>query len=188
MVAGPLGTEVRLCIPWPRIQFRRNAAFFESYFSNFIEGTEFDVGEAQRIVFDGYRPEHRIADTHDILGTYECVNKADLAQKLPGHYEEFVELLKRRQRTIMACLPNMSPSVFNEVKNRGGATVFVAPEQVEGTLYEGFRIGSGLEHPLAVGIFMRFLVSEVHPFNDGNGRVSRLFLNAPLDSAFSAPK
>ncbi len=31
---------------------RINFAFLESYFSNFIEGTEFDVSEARRIVLE----------------------------------------------------------------------------------------------------------------------------------------
>jgi Fic family protein len=31
-------------------------------------------------------------------------------------------------------------------------------------------------------MFMMFLVSDVHPFNDGNGRVSRIMMNAELYS------
>ena len=34
----------------------RYLPFFEAYFSNFIEGTEFEVGEAEAIVFDGQIP------------------------------------------------------------------------------------------------------------------------------------
>ena len=32
-------------------------------------------------------------------------------------------------------------------------------------------------------IFMMFLVAEVHPFSDGNGRLSRIMMNAELVSA-----
>ncbi len=32
-------------------------------------------------------------------------------------------------------------------------------------------------------IFMMFLVSEVHPFADGNGRVARVMMNAELAAA-----
>jgi fido (protein-threonine AMPylation protein) len=32
-------------------------------------------------------------------------------------------------------------------------------------------------------IFIAFLVSDVHPFDDGNGRVSRIMLNSELVSA-----
>ena len=39
-----------------------------------------------------------------------------------------------------------------------------------------------LETGLPRGIFMMFLVVEVHPFVDGNGRVARIMMNAELAS------
>jgi hypothetical protein len=41
--------------------------FYEAYFSNFIEGTEFTLQEAQDIVFGGEIPDDRPADAHDVL-------------------------------------------------------------------------------------------------------------------------
>jgi len=41
--------------------------FFEAYFSNFIEGTEFAVDEAADIVFKGHIPKGRPEDAHDVL-------------------------------------------------------------------------------------------------------------------------
>ena len=40
-----------------------------------------------------------------------------------------------------------------------------------------------LREPFAKAIFMMLLCSEVHPFMDGNGRVSRVMMNAELVSA-----
>ena len=51
-------------------------AFFESYFSNFIEGTEFEVEEAADIVFRGVIPSARPEDAHDVLGTWRMVSSA----------------------------------------------------------------------------------------------------------------
>jgi len=48
--------------------------FFESYFSNFIEGTEFDIGEAYEIVYEGVIPQERSDDAHDVLGTFRIVS------------------------------------------------------------------------------------------------------------------
>jgi hypothetical protein len=61
--------------------------------------------------------------------------------------------------------------------------VFVAPDDVHGTLSEGFRIYQRLTEPLHRAIFMMFLVSEVHPFTDGNGRIARIMMNAELAAA-----
>src|SRR5690606_40362930 len=58
----------------------RNFAFYEAYFSNFIEGTRFDVQEALRIIETGkpLPPWHE--DPHDVLGTYRMVsNRQDMA-------------------------------------------------------------------------------------------------------------
>ena len=43
--------------------------FFEAYFSNFIEATEFAVEEARQIVFDNVIPPTRAEDAHDVTGT-----------------------------------------------------------------------------------------------------------------------
>lgn len=54
---------------------------------------------------------------------------------------------------------------------------------VRGTLRKGYEFYQALEHPFARSIFMLFMVSEVHPFNDGNGRISRVMMNAELVAA-----
>ena len=46
-------------------------AFLESYFSNFIEGTEFEIGEARDIVMHGKIAEKRPKDSHDIIGVFQ---------------------------------------------------------------------------------------------------------------------
>ena len=67
-----------------------NLAFFEAYFSNFIEGTEFEVNEAHQIIFDGKIPKDRPADAHDIIGTYRLVSNLDELQKVPTTFDELI--------------------------------------------------------------------------------------------------
>jgi len=55
--------------------------------------------------------------------------------------------------------------------------VVVAPGLVEGTLRSGFETGGSLTSPFARAVFMILLVSEVHPFADGNGRITRMMMN-----------
>jgi len=60
--------------------------------------------------------------------------------------------------------------------------MFVAPELVRGTLGKGFELYRALENPLAKAMFMMFIVAEVHPFTDGDGRIARIMMNAELIS------
>jgi Fic family protein len=68
-------------------------------------------------------------------------------------------------------------------QNRAGSTEFVAPELVRGTLGQRFKALLSLVTPFQRAVFMMFLVAEVHPFSDGNGRLSRIMMNAELVSA-----
>ena len=157
--------------------------FFEAYFSNFIEGTEFAVDEAADIVFRSHIPAGRTADGHDVLGTYRIVCDQREMSRLPRNFEELAMLLKSRHASIMEGRPDKGPGCFKTEPNRAGSTLFVAPELVEGTLAQGYEIYRGLASPLDRAIFMMFLISEVHPFADGNGRVSRVMMNADLVAA-----
>ncbi len=157
--------------------------FFEAYFSNFIEGTEFAVDEAAAIVFENRIPNARPQDAHDILGTYRIVADATGMTRIPQTFAEFERLLKRRHAEIMQARPEKTPGQYKEAPNRAGGTMFVAPDLVRGTLDRGFRIYSSLATPFHRAVFMMFLVSEVHPFADGNGRVARIMMNAELVAA-----
>lgn len=157
-----------------------NLAFFEAYFSNYIEGTEFAVEEAVEIVFNGVIPEDRPEDAHDVLGTYQIVSDKNEMKRIPRDFENFVSLLKDRHAAFMELRPDKRPGEFKTKGNRAGSTLFVAPDLVEGTLAKGFEIYRGIESPFHRAIFVMFLVSEVHPFADGNGRAARIMMNAEL--------
>jgi integrase len=155
-------------------------SFFEAYFSNFIEGTEFTVEEAEEIVFHGVIPQERPGDAHDIIGTYRIVSDTTEMKKAPADFNEFIALLRRRHAIFMGARPDKNPGGFKTKSNRAGNTIFVEPELVTGTLKQGFEFLQGLSEPLQRAIFMMFIVSEVHPFSDGNGRAARIMMNAEL--------
>jgi hypothetical protein len=156
--------------------------FFEAYFSNFIEGTEFEVDEARHIVESGEIPDDRPKDAHDILGTYELVSNPFVMSQVPRSFKDLLELLRERHRILMSARPEVRPGMFKIKNNRAGRTTFVSWDRVEGTLREGFQIGHGLIDSLARAVYVMFLIAEVHPFDDGNGRIARIFLNAELFS------
>jgi prophage maintenance system killer protein len=157
--------------------------FFEAYFSNFIEGTEFAVDEAEDIVFRGLIPKSRPEDAHDVLGTWRVVSDESEMSRVARSFEQLAELLKSRHAAIMGGRPDKRPGQFKTEPNRAGSTLFVAPELLQGTLDKGFEIYRGLTSPLHRAIVMMFLISEVHPFADGNGRVARIMMNAELVAA-----
>lgn len=158
----------------------RNFAFFESYFSNYIEGTEFEIEEAKEIIETGQPLPARNADSHDVLGTFRIVASRREMQRIPQSAEELVEILQDRHRVMMAARPDRDPGMFKMKNNHAGDTHFVDYTLVRGTLIKGFEYYQALEDPFARALFILFMVSEVHPFNDGNGRISRIMMNAEL--------
>ncbi len=158
-------------------------AFFDAYFSNFIEGTEFEVDEAREIVFEGVIPTARPADAHDVLGTFAVVGDAAWMTHTvlqDGDFTAFRERLRDAHARILQERPDKRPGQFKQIANRAGDTRFVLPDLVDGTLQRGFEIARALETPFQRAAMLMFLLSEVHPFDDGNGRVARAFMNAEL--------
>ncbi len=162
---------------------RATLAFFEAYFSNFIEGTKFAVDEAADIVFRNVIPRNRPEDAHDVAETWRVVSDPVEMSRVPATPTALLELLKRRHGTLMAARPDKHPGAFKREANQAGSTVFVAPELVEGTLIQGFDLYRGLDTPFARAVFLKFLIAEVHPFADGNGRTARIMMNAELVAA-----
>lgn len=161
----------------------RNFAFFESYFSNYIEGTEFEIEDAWKIVETGQPMPARNADSHDVLGTFQLVASRREMRRTPTSTDNFIELLQDRHRILMAARPDRNPGMFKMQNNHAGDTHFVDCTLVRGTLNKGYEYYQALEHPFSRALFMLFMVSEVHPFNDGNGRISRIMMNAELVAA-----
>jgi hypothetical protein len=160
----------------------RNKAFFEAYFSNYIEGTRFEIKEAEEIIFDKKIPHERPQDGHDILSTFNILSDPNEMSRLPESFGEFIDLLKSRHKILMSKRPEVKPGVFKEMPNRVGSTHFVQPELLAETLAKGFERYQDLPEGMARAIFMMFLVADVHPFKDGNGRVARVMMNAELYS------
>ena len=154
------------------------ASFFEAYSSNFIEGTEFEIDEALAIITTGRVPANRPADAHDITGTHELVHDGDLADDRSA--QAFLDRLKREHATLMSGRPDKGPGRLKTRSNRAGDHLFVEPSYVVGTLSEGWQCIGRLDDPFDRALLTMFVVAEVHPFEDGNGRIARLASNRVL--------
>ena len=158
-------------------------SFFDAYFSNFIEGTKFTIDEAEEIVFKNTIPVNRPEDAHDIKSTFDIISNESEMKKIPRSFDDFMNLLMTRHEILMGGRPDKNPGQIKQRSNQAGSVIFVKPELVSGTLKQGFEIYKKLTSPFSKAVFMMFLVAEVHPFDDGNGRIGRIMMNAELISA-----
>ena len=161
----------------------RNFAFFESYFSNYIEGTVFEIDEAKKIVQTNKPLPSRNDDSHDVLGTYQIVSNKKEMQITPSTPEEFLKIVSFRHSILMSARLDKNPGLFKDKNNFAGSTAFVDYNLVRGTLEQSFGFYTALDHPFAKATYIMFVISEVHPFLDGNGRIARVMMNAELAKA-----
>jgi fido (protein-threonine AMPylation protein) len=99
---------------------------------------------------------------------------------VPENGDEFLGLLQSRHMSLLSARVGKHPGAFKSQNNRAGNTSFVDFKLVRGTLTRGFEYYKALTNPFACAAYIMFLVSEVHPFEDGNGRIARIMMNAEL--------
>ena len=126
---------------------------------------------------------NRSGDSHDILGTYQIVSNKNEIGVIPDDENSFLGLLQSRHKTLLSARTDKNPGQFKEINNKAGSTYFVDAKLVRGTLIRGFEYYKALVNPFARAAYIMFLVSEVHPFDDGNGRIARVMMNAELVNA-----
>ena len=164
----------------------QSLSFMDAYFSNYIEGTEFEIDEAHAIVFDGVIPARRPADAHDVLGTYRLVGDATWLKRAitdDADAGAFLDRLAAAHAILMAGRPEVAPGQWKTQANRAGSTRFVEPELVAGTLMKGWELARTMRLPFQRAAMIMFVLAEVHPFADGNGRIARACMNAELVAA-----
>ncbi len=165
------------------MQSFRNFAFFESYFSNYIEGTVFEIEEAKQIIKSNKPILARNEDSHDVLGTYQIVSNREEISKTPVTADDFLNILRNRHNILLSARPGKQPGLFKDKNNFAGQTSFVDFNLVKGTLIQSFDFYRAINHPFARAAYIMFVISEVHPFLDGNGRIARVMMNAELVKA-----
>jgi len=161
----------------------RNFAFFEAYFSNYIEGTIFEIEEAKSIIQTETPIPNRDEDSHDILGTYKLVSNQKEMSLTPSNPDELLKIVQYRHQILLGARTSKKPGQFKDKNNRAGETHFVDHTLVRGTLIKGFDYYQALKEPFAKAAYIMFMISEIHPFLDGNGRIARVMMNAELVKA-----
>jgi Fic family protein len=99
---------------------------------------------------------------------------------VPYSGENLIEILQYRHEILLNARNDKKPGKFKDKNNQAGDTSFVDMELVRGTILQSFDFYKALTHPFAKAAYIMFVVSEVHPFLDGNGRIARALMNAEL--------
>lgn len=95
----------------------RNFAFFEAYFSNYIEGNVFEVAEAKEIIDTGVALPARSGDSHDVLGTYRIVANRNEMKNIPKDENEFLSTLQARHKVLLSARIDKHPGEFKTKNN-----------------------------------------------------------------------
>ena len=101
----------------------------------------------------------------------------------PSNPEELLHILQYRHQILLTARTSKKPGQFKDKNNRAGETHFVDHTLVRGTLIKGFDYYQALQEPFAKAAYIMFMISEIHPFLDGNGRIARVMMNAELVKA-----
>lgn len=160
-----------------------NFAFYESYFSNYIEGTVFSIDEAKTIIETQTPLPARNEDSHDVLGTFQLVCNRLEMRTTPTSPVHLLDILRYRHQLLLAARPSKQPGLFRDKPVYAGQTSFIDAELISGTLIKAYDYYQTLRTAFSKALYMMFIISEVHPFLDGNGRIARVMMNAELVNA-----
>lgn len=154
-----------------------NLSFFESYFSNYIEGTEFEPDEAYEIATSINPNIYEAKDGHDIRALFELYSKPEDFLRPDKSAQDYLKNLKVWHEVFgnHADKKKIHPGKFKDRANRVGGIFFTDPHQVEKTLIKAWEMGQELaKEPFDHAIFRAISTVAIHPFLDGNGRITRL--------------
>ena len=157
-------------------------SFYEAYFSNFIEGTEFTIEEAHDIVFRAVVPVDRPHDAHDVLGTFDLVSDPGTARRDALQYGGSGVAAQQVPRADHGRSPGGAPGPLQDPQEPSRRHRVRSAEPRAWNPCTTGSSATGHWSGFARAVFAMFLVAEVHPFSDGNGRVARAIANAELSA------
>lgn len=164
---------------------RESQVFFEIYFSNFIEGTEFPVKDAERIIFDddlSRVPENRLQDALELVRAWQYASSLIGRAWNADTFDEFLAKVKQTHEELFRDQRLLRPGRLKVLPNVAGMTQFADPEHTVATLKFGFDLAQQLPAGLPRAIVLHHTLIGAHLFVDGNGRTTRMVMNAHLSA------
>ena len=173
-----------------------------NYHSNAIEGNVLTLGETRTLILHGLtargKPmrDHLDIEGHDdavkaveeAVGEDDALNQAfvrNLHKVLLREPYEMPAEAPDGQRAMRPIAVGQYKKTPNNVRTRTGEMhYFAPPEQVQplmGDLIDWCRSKEAEgEHPIVIAATFHYRFVQIHPFDDGNGRMARLLMNLIL--------
>lgn len=174
-----------------------------NYNSNAIEGNSLNYGETYAFLMHGITASGKpLKDYLDIRGHNEAINylidlvrnKEELTEAIIRELHKVIlvesyetdALTQNGKLTTKTVTLGAYKTVPNHVKTATGEVhYFASPEETPAKMYDlmnWYRNSKNDKeiHPVVLAAIFHHRFSEIHPFDDGNGRLSRLLMNLIL--------
>ena len=159
-----------------------NFAIKFTYATNRMEGSTLTLRETALLLEKGITPSRR---------PIEDVKETEKHQKV------FYEMLSYKKEISLATLLNCHKKLFEETKKEEAGKIRDYPVGISGSKYkppypieldlllteffDWYKKNRNKMHPVYFAALVHLKFVTIHPFGDGNGRISRLFINYILD-------
>lgn len=169
-------------------KFRKNTRKRSSYASNAIEGNPLSYEQAEEAIESKNRlflkPEQEVRNYYLAL---ELLSKK-LEERVPFSIDLLLEVQKQivygQSKEKTGLRGAMPPGVlFAVYDSKTGMPEYIPPEysDVPGLLKELEEyINNSTDHPIIKAAVLHYQLVTIHPFEDGNGRTSRIMSNYVL--------
>lgn len=164
-----------------------STAFMSAAGSNSCEGMPVTYAEVYLQIYGPYRGEVPADSTvarawAGITRNLMATMTAGWRRTHPLHAEDWMRRLLRHHRIAFSSCPHATPGKWKDtnvwIHTRAGELLETPPpEEVESLLAMGFTYAQTAPTLWRRSTMLEFLVVRIHPFRDGNGRVSRIVGN-----------
>jgi len=184
-------------------QIMQKLRFYWNFHSNSLEGNSLTLGETKVLLLHGLTASGKPLKDHlEITGHNEAILLLDevVKEKRPlteTFIREMHKIILKEPYYIPAITPDGIPTqrqvkigqyktTPNYVLTKSGETFyFASPEETPAKMndlmdwYKKFT-GNIKMHPVELASQFHYKIILIHPFDDGNGRISRIFMNLIL--------
>lgn len=148
-----------------------------SFYSNLIEGQHTTPAEIEQALKSEFSADSETARRQRLAIAHVEIER-DLLTEPRSPYDASM-LLEVHRRLFVATEPDIQPGVFRSVDVRVGKYIAPPKDEVPGLIdhwCKAYLRAAGRDERLLAGICAHHRLAWIHPFRDGNGRVSRMQL------------